>query len=275
VKSIGEKLLLRRLREAVHYVASTIVLCSVVLPAAADAQGAGSGQRFTRAQVQEQLAKVNGDLARAKSGDRGRMLEQISVLKGRLENGDFKPGDRFVLSLRQDSVRTDTLVVRDSLRVAILNLPEFSIAGVLRSELEDKLNAHVARFLRNAVIRTTLLTRVSVTGAVRNPGFYYAVPDRPINDLLTSAGGPLPEADLSKLNIARVGRALLRSKDAKRVVEEGRTLEALDVQSGDTVHVPLKKKINWQMVIQLAFVAMSLLFAMLQFLQWYYNRQDS
>ena len=275
MKPFGVDFLCHRLRHGVDLVAIAVVICSVALPSVTAAQGVGSGQRFTRAQIQEQLEKVNADLSKAKSGDRGRLLELTTAIKGRLENGDFKPGDRFVLSLRQDSVRTDTLVVRDSLRVAILNLPEFSIAGVLRSELEDKLSAHVARFLRNAVIRTTLLTRVSVTGAVRNPGFYYAVPDRPINDLLTSAGGPLPEADLSKLNISRVGRTLLRTKDAKRVVEEGRTLETLDVQSGDTVHVPLKKKINWQMVIQLAFVAMSLLFAMLQFLQWYYNRQES
>lgn len=234
----------------------------------------GGEQRASRAQLTERKSTVERQLGSARSGDRARLQEELSTLRARLEAGDFRPGDRFVLSLRQDSVRSDTLVVRDSLRVAVLNLPEFSVAGVLLSELEDKLSAHVARFLRNAVVRTTLLTRVSVTGAVRSPGFYYAVPDRPINDLLTSAGGPLPESDLNKITITRVGRTLLRSKDAKKVIEEGRTLEQLDVQSGDTVHVPLKKKINWQMVIQLAFVFMSLLFALLQFLQWYYNRQD-
>jgi protein involved in polysaccharide export with SLBB domain len=130
----------------------------------------------------------------------------------------------------------------------------------------------VGRFLRNAVVRTTLLTRVSVTGAVRTPGFYYAIPDRPINDLLTSAGGPLPEADLNKLRVQRVGRTIVGGKDAKKAVEEGRTLESMDVQSGDTVHIPPKRKINWGMVLQLAFVTMSLLFALLQFAQWYYGR---
>jgi hypothetical protein len=239
-------------------------------------QGATAvGQRASRVEVQERLAVLEARLPQAKASDRGKVLDEVSTLRGRLKNGDFKPGDRFVLSLRQDSVRTDTLFIRDSLRVAVLNLPEFSVAGVLRSELEEKLNAHVARFLKNAAVRTTLLTRVSVTGAVRNPGFYYAVPDRPINDLLTSAGGPLPDADVAKLTISRSGTTLLPGKDAKRVVQDGRTLESLDVESGDNVHVPTKRKVNWQLVIQLAFIAMSLVFTLFQFLQWYYGRLDA
>jgi protein involved in polysaccharide export with SLBB domain len=159
--------------------------------------------------------------------------------------------------------------------VAVFNLPDFSVGGVLRSELEDKLGAYVGRFLRNAAVRTTLLTRVSVTGAVTKPGFYYAVPDRPINDLLTSAGGPLADANVAKLSVSRMGRRILSERAAKRAMEAGITLEALDVQSGDTVHIPLKRKVNWQLVVQLAFVTMSLFFALLQFMQWYYNRQDA
>jgi hypothetical protein len=262
------------MKHAVFATRSLVLLALLASPVSAQ-KNAGPGQRATRSQIEQRVNGITQELTRAKSGDRSRLLEEQSTLRSRLDDGDFKPGDRFVLALRQDSVRSDTLVVRDSLRVAVLNLPEFSVAGVLRSELEDKLAAHVSRFLRNAVVRTTLLTRVSVTGAVRNPGFLYAVPDRPINDLLTTAGGPLPEADLGKLTISRLGRTILRSKDAKKVVEEGRTLESLDVQSGDTVNIPLKRKINWQLVIQLFFIISSLFFAVLQFFQWYYNRQDA
>ena len=57
-------------------------------------------------------------------------------------------------------------------------------------------------------------------------------------------------------------------------MKDGRTLEQLDVQSGDEVKIPIKKKINWQIVIQSMLVVSSLFFAGLQFLQWYYNRQD-
>lgn len=252
-----------------------VALSATLLPSLAFAQSKApaSQQRATRAELRERLAALEQQGARGRADARAQ--DELLSIRSRLSDGDFKPGDRFVVYLRQDSVRSDTLVVRDSLRVAVLNLPEFSVAGILRSELEDKLSSHIARFLKNASVRTSLLTRVSLTGAVKSPGFYYAVPDRPINDLLTSAGGPLPEADLNKLSIARLGRVLLRGKSAKRVVEDGRTLESLDIQSGDTVHIPTKRKLNWQMIIQLAFIAMSLMFALLQFVQWYYNRQDS
>ncbi len=237
-------------------------------------KASASLQRASRTQLQEQVAQLTTQVSRSKPTDRVGLQERLSAIQSRLEVGDFKPGDRFVISLRQDSVRSDTLVVRDSLRVAVLNLPDFSVAGVLRSELEEKLTAHVARFIRNASVRTTLLTRVSVTGAVARPGFYYAIPDRPLNDLITSAGGPGNDADLTRLTISRAGKTLVTGKTAKRSVEDGNTLESLDVQSGDTVYIPVKRQINWQMFIQLTFVFTSLLFAFLQFLQWYYNRQE-
>jgi protein involved in polysaccharide export with SLBB domain len=237
-------------------------------------KASASLQRASRTQLQDEAAQMTTQVSRSKPADRVGLQERLSAIQSRLENGDFKPGDRFVISLRQDSVRSDTLVVRDSLRVAVLNLPDFSVAGVLRSELEEKLTAHVARFIRNASVRTTLLTRVSVTGAVARPGFYYAIPDRPLNDLITSAGGPGTNADLTRLSISRAGKTLVTGKVAKRSVEDGSTLESLDVQSGDTVYIPVKRQINWQTFIQLAFVFTSVLFAFLQFLQWYYNRQE-
>jgi hypothetical protein len=249
----------------------------LLLPAIAQSQPAvaAGAQRATRPQLSTLLGQAERSAAEAKPADRARMLGTVAAIRERLESGDFKPGDRFVISMRQDSVRTDTLIVRDSLRVAVFNLPDFSVAGVLRSELEEKLGVHVGRFLRNAAVRTTLLTRVSVTGAVTRPGFYYAVPDRPINDLLTSAGGLLAGANVTRLGVTRMGTKILSDNAAKRAIEEGSTLEALDVQSGDTVHIPLKRKVNWQFVVQLAFVASSLFFALLQFVQWYYNRQDA
>jgi hypothetical protein len=66
----------------------------------------------------------------------------------------------------------------------------------------------------------------------------------------------------------------LTVKASRKAVKDGRTLEQLDVQSGDEVKIPLKRKINWQIVIQSMLVVSSLFFAGLQFLQWYYNRLE-
>lgn len=232
-------------------------------------------QRATRAQLVELVGQLERTVASgAKGAARDRAAAALAATRTRLQQGDFRVGDRFVVTVRQDSVRSDTVDVRDSLRVSVLNLPELRLAGVLRAELDEQMSAHLARYLRNVEVRTRVLTRISILGAVLRPGFYYAAPDRPISDLLMLAGGPAVNANLSELEVSRGPLKVLRAKESKKAVKEGRTLEQLDVQSGDDVRIPEKRTINWQLVIQLFFILSSLLFAFVNFLQWYYGRDE-
>jgi hypothetical protein len=249
------------------------------LPSAgAQVAPAAGAQRASRAELAARVATVEQELAsgKLKGGNQNRAKAEIAAIQQRLQQGDFKVGDRFVLTFRQDSVRTDTASVRDSLMVSLLALPDVSLAGALRSELDDRLNAHVARFVKNASVRSSVLTRISIRGAVQGPGFYYAQPDRPVSDLVMLAGGPLVTANLDQFELRRGSVVLLKPKDSKRAVKDGRTLEQLDIQSGDEVVISAKRaRPTFQSVIQLLFVFSSLFFAFLQFVQWYYNRQDA
>lgn len=200
---------------------------------------------------------------------------ELSAIRNRLTNGDFRVGDRFVVTFLKDSVRSDTASVRDSLKVTVMSLPDISLAGVLRSELDQRMSAHVARYLRGMTVRTNVLTRIAVLGAVHSPGFYYASPDRPLSDLVMLAGGPDANANLKQLEVFRAGRVLLKAKASDRLVRTGATLAQVDIQSGDEVRVPVKRKLNWQSILQLLFVFSTLFFAVLQFLMWYYNRQSN
>jgi protein involved in polysaccharide export with SLBB domain len=235
---------------------------------------AAGPQRATRDELTTRVVELQSRQSSSRGSALGRVRREMSAIEQRLQTGDFRVGDRFVVSVRMDSVRVDTVLVRDSLRVLVLNLPEVSVAGVLRSELEAHINAHVARYVRNATVRTSVLTRVSVLGAVLRPGFYYAAPDRPVSDLLMLAGGPLPDARIDQFEASRGATKLLDAKAAKRIVKDGSTLEEVDIQSGDEVRFSQQRKINWGLVVQLAFVASSLFFAALQFIQGYYSRQD-
>jgi hypothetical protein len=67
----------------------------------------------------------------------------------------------------------------------------------------------------------------------------------------------------------------VKAKDSDRLIKDGRTLEQVDVQSGDEIRIPVKRKLNWQLIIQAFLVISSLLFAFIGFLQWYYTRQDA
>jgi hypothetical protein len=264
-----------------RFATSTQLLAVALLPSNVSSQESlpvSSNQRATRADLSNRLAILERDIARGsgtKSDVNARARTEMEVIRTRLQTGDFRVGDRFVITVRQDSVRTDTASVRDSLKVAILNMPDVSLIGVLRSELDERISAHVSRYLKNVTTRTNVLTRIAIIGAVRSPGFYYTSPDRPITDVVMLAGGPAPEANLNEFEAVRGTTTIVKAKVSRRLIKEGKTLEQLDVQSGDEIRIPAKRRINWQYVFQLFFILTTLFFSMLQFLQWYYSRQDA
>lgn len=236
----------------------------------------GRLQRATRtdlaARAQQLEQQISSGSAKGKALDESKT--ELAEIKSRLDNGDFQVGDRFMISVRMDSVRADTASVRDSLKVTVLGLPDMSLQGVLRSELDERLNAHIARYIRNVNARTTVLTRVAILGAVRMPGFYYAPPDRPVSDLVMIAGGPAPDANLDQFEVYRAHTRMLSAKDSRAAIRSGLTLEQLDIRSGDEFRVPQKRRFNWQLIIQTMFLVSSLTFAAINFLRWYYDRQN-
>lgn len=257
------------------------LLATLMLALAPRADGqapaAAGPQRSTRAELAALAASAEANISAGnlKGGKLTEERTRLAAIKERLEKGDFQVGDRFLVTLRHDAVQVDTASVRDSLLVTIFALPDFSVAGVLRSELDEKLNSHVSTYLRNATVRANVLTRIAIFGAVLSPGFYYASPDRPLTDILPLAGGLRAEAKVSEVEVFRGKTKLLSGKASKRVLESGATLEQLDIQSGDEVRVPAKRqRISFAQALQLLFIFSTLLFSLLQFLQWYYNRQD-
>ena len=254
-----------------------LVTCVLLVASPLRSQDAplSGAQRATRAQLAGRVAEIEQRLAsNDRKLDRSRNQAEIAAIKSRLQDGDFRVGNQFVVTTTTDQVRVDTASVRDSLLVAIATLPDISLKGVLRSELNDRLSQHVARFLRNATVRTNVLTRVSIVGAVARPGFFLASPDRPISELLMLAGGPTADANVNELEVTRSGRKIFSVKDSRRALKEGRTLEQIDLQSGDEVRVSARRRINWQAVIQVFLLVSTLFFAVIQFLQFYYRQQS-
>ena len=255
-----------------------VALLLLLVSGAARAQGEAGPQRATREELSQRIAAAENLLADGslKGKKRTQVQNEVAATKARLEQGDFQVGDRFVVTLNHDAaVRADTASVREGLLVTLFDLPApLSVGGVLRSELDARLASHVARYLKDATIRANVLTRVGIFGAVRSPGYYLASPDRPVTELVMLAGGPTPDANIDQLEIKRSNRTILNAKASRAALKEGRTLEQLDVQSGDDVRIATKRKINWGQIIQLFFVVSSLFFAFIQFLQWYYRRDE-
>lgn len=232
-------------------------------------------QRATRAELKTRADSLSGLLASpsVKGKQRETAVRTLQAINARLEAGDFRVGDRVVLSVTTENTVSDTAVVREGAMLPVKGLPDMALTGVLRAELEEQLVTHVARYLRNATAHATSLTRLNVTGAIGRPGYYYLAPDRPISEVLTAAGGSIANSNMGKISVVRNGQTVVDSKRTKAALREGRTLEELDVRSGDEVRIPTARRFNAQLVVQTLFIVSSLSFAFVQFLQWYYREE--
>jgi protein involved in polysaccharide export with SLBB domain len=162
---------------------------------------------------------------------------QAASARERLANGDFQAGDRIAMVVQGEPTLTDTVTVRANQIVHLTNMPDISLHGVLRSELQDFIKQQLGQYLRNPDVRAVSLVRVDVLGPVLKPGFYTAPADELVSDVVMQAGGLSPQADINK-TVVRRGEVLVQP--ASRVQEalaRGETLDQLDVRAGDAIVV--------------------------------------
>lgn len=186
----------------------------------------------TRAELEAFIASASTD-GSAGNGDGRADVER------RLREGDFRVGDLILLSVRGEVALSDTFAVTTD---GALLLPSpatgaFPVLGLLRSELEPRLRAHLARFLRDPVVRARPLLRVAITGQVVRAGFYAVPLDAPIADALMAADGVAPTGDLAKLTLTRNGRTVIAPRRMRELLARGTTLDQAQLREGDELEV--------------------------------------
>ena len=160
----------------------------------------------------------------------------------RLTSGDFRGGDRIWLVVQGDTALTDTFTVwpDQSVHLPSPTVGTLSLQGVLRSELQPKMQQYVARFVRNPDVRARPLMRVGISGEVRSAG-YYAVPaDAELSEVFMAAGGTTPNARMEKAKVQRDGHTILEGRDLQMAVAGGQTLNDVGVREGDQFVMPKK-----------------------------------
>jgi protein involved in polysaccharide export with SLBB domain len=223
---------------------------------------ASTGPFATRAQLQAALADA----------ERRRATSEATRIRQRLTNGDFRAGDRLVLTIMLDSTSQSELVVRDSQRVDLPPLGSTSLYGVLRSEARPAMLRFLQKYYRNPDVRVEPLVRVGFTGAVAKPGFYSVPPDAPLADVLVSAaGGPVGSADIGKIEVRR-GQQRVVDRDAyKRAARDGITVADAGVVSGDEVRVPERKNRSTGQVVQTLFWGVSAVTSLIFLIRTFYT----
>ena len=186
----------------------------------------------------------------AKAAESAHRTSEAWLLRQRLEKGDFQDGDKIALNVQASLMAgqldlPETVTVRAGRRIELGRMGEFSLDGVLRSELTDKVRDHLAQYVKEPIVRTTPLVRVGVLGFVGRPGFFYSPADRPLSDVLMLAGGPVQDANISGVTVRRGDDVIWNAQDTHTAIADGLSLDRMHLRAGDEIFVPQKRHIQW------------------------------
>lgn len=227
-----------------------IVAALASLPMAAAAQqGALVQSRLlgTRAELEQQLTQLEGMAASSAYSDqlRRQAEEEAALLAERLVAGDFRVGDRVVLTVPGEGLVADTLQVVAGPAIVFPNIGVIELAGVLRAELEDHLSVELGRFIRDPDVRQAdVLIGIEFVGAVGEQGVHYVPADAAFGDALR-----IPRlasnAEVGEVEIRRGGLVIWNQDLVREAVQEFRSLDQLSLQAGDEVRVPERSGRDW------------------------------
>jgi protein involved in polysaccharide export with SLBB domain len=226
---------------------TALLVVGLLLPVAAEAQTTGPSTASVERRQFETREQLQARIQAAESAQRS---GEAWLLKTRLERGDFQEGDRIVLSVPNlRLVGSDTITVRAGKLIQLPGMADFSLEGVLRSELTEQLTAHIGRYMREPTVRATQLLRVAVIGHVGRPGFYYSAADALLSDAIMAAGGPSANADLKNVTVRRGDDIIWQRADTRTAIAEGLSLDRLHLRAGDEIEIGGRRQFTWQMLI--------------------------
>lgn len=143
-----------------------------------------------------------------------------------------RPGDVVRLKIWQEPDLSGDFTVDRKGVVVLPRLGPWDVSSESAETLEEKLIEAYTPFLKHTSIDVTLLRRVQILGAVRNPGLYPVDPTMTLSDALAAAGGATEDGRSKRVELIRAGRQL--SVD---LYADTRLADA-SVRSGDQIYVP-------------------------------------
>jgi len=205
-----------------------LLLGGLVLPSTLTGQSARAGASRIELETLRDLSR---------SGSVTISSRELMEVERRLREGDFSIGDQIMLQVAGVATLSGTFSVTPGPSLDLPDIPTISLAGVLRSELEDHLVEQLSRYVRDPDIRATSLMRIAMFGAVGAPGFYHLSPNLTLSDAIMSAGGPAGTADMGKVVIRRGNQEIYGKKEVTTALTAGTTLDRMNLHGGDAVDV--------------------------------------
>lgn len=148
------------------------------------------------------------------------------------DRGTVRPGDVVRLRIWQEPDLSGDFTVHETGTVVVPKLGPVEAGGMTDAALRQALVEGFGRYLNHTSIDVTVLRRIQVLGAVRNPGLYPVDATMSIADVLAVAGGTAADARPDRVQLVRGGERLdVHLTSAQRIADT-------PIRSGDQLFVP-------------------------------------
>ena len=149
-----------------------------------------------------------------------------------------RPGDVVRLQIWREPDLSGDFPIDETGVVVFPRIGPMQVTSESVASLREKLINTYKPFLTHAAINATLLRRLQVLGAVRNPGLYPVDPTMTIGDALAVAGGATPQGNPEKLELVRRGRKI------EVDLSPGTRIADSQIRSGDQLFIPERSWIS-------------------------------
>jgi polysaccharide export outer membrane protein len=150
----------------------------------------------------------------------------------------LRQGDIVRLRIWREAEMSGDYPVNEDGDVVLPRVGNIRVAGEQPAEVKTRITQAFSRFLQSPSIEVTLLRRVQVLGAVRNPGLYPVDPTMTVSDALALAGGTTTDGSPNRVVLIREGVRLPVKLEANTPIASA------SIRSGDQIYVDQRSWIS-------------------------------
>ena len=186
----------------------------------------------------------------------GPAVAQVGDGAGPTDSVGVQPGDLIRIKVWREPDLSDSTPVDADGNVTLPRMGVVQVGGMSADSVRRLIVTTYSRYLRDPAVDVTVLPRVTILGAVRNPGVRNLDPTMTIADALAMAGGAAPDGKVDRVELRRRGERVPAklSLDAR--------LAETPIRSGDHLVVPQRSWLsrNVGMVIGLTSLGISIIY---------------
>ena len=167
----------------------------------------------------------------------------------RAQGGDYiiNKGDQLLVTVWGYSEFTTTGTVRDNGMFGIPLIGDLNAAGLTKEEFRSNLQKKLAEYIPGDIkitvsVLSSIGQRVTILGAVTTPGNFAVSSELNLLELISMAGGSLPDARLNRIKIFPKDKQQPPTEvDLESYIEKSDVENMPKVYAGDIVFVPRQR----------------------------------